>query len=294
MVRNPGFARLDLPDIPTGSLDRVRVRVEPNARAAVQEVLQNRADNFDPGSPLPLSTLDRVEGLADDRFEPRPIPSTLYFFLNTSIPPFDSELARRAVVTALDRPALAEVGGGFVEPGCYLLPEGIAGHPSGRCPWGEAEGNGDPAAARELVGQSGTSGADVVVWGEDSAPQRAFVRYYVRLLKRIGYDATQRLVTPSEYFQAVGDPAAAPQTGLGEWFNDFPNPRDFYSVLDSNSIGAPGSANLGRVSDLFIQQSSRRSISSQRPTWARSPTTGAISTNTRRRRPISRSSAPSA
>lgn len=253
MVRNPGFERLDIPDIPTGSLDRIRVRIEPNARAAVEEVLQNRADNLDPGTPLPLSMLDRIGALAADRFEPRPIPSTLYFFLNTSIAPFSSELARRAVVTALDRPALAEIGGGLLEPGCYLLPEGIAGHPSGRCPYGDADARGDLAAARELVAQSGTAGTEVVVWGEDSAPQRAFVRYYVRLLNRLGYRATERLVPPSEYFQTVGSPVTSPQTGLAKWFNDFPNPSDFYTVLDARSIGTPDSANLGRVSDLFIQ-----------------------------------------
>lgn len=253
MVRNPGFERLDIPDIPTGSLDRISVRIQPQARAAVEEVLQNRADNFDPGTPLPLSILDRIEALAAGRFEPRPIPSTLYFFLNMSIAPFSSELARRAVVTALDRPALAALGGDLVEPGCFLLPEGIPGHPSGRCPYGDPDAGGDLTAARELVAESGTAGQTVTVWGEDTAPQRALVRHYVGLLNRLGYRASESLVAPAEYFQTVGSPAVDPQTGLANWFNDFPDPSDFFTVLDADSIGSPQSANLGRVSDLFIQ-----------------------------------------
>jgi peptide/nickel transport system substrate-binding protein len=253
MVRNPGFERLDIPNIPTGSLDRIRVRIEPNSRAAVEEVLQNRADNFDPGTPLPLSMLDRIEGVATDRFEPRPIPATLYFFLNQTVPPFSSELARRAVATALDRPALAELAGGLLEPECYLLPDGIAGHPSARCPYGEADAKGDLALARELVADSGTAGASVTVWGEDSSPQRALVRHYVRLLNRLGYSATERLVPPSHYFRAVGDSATNPQTGLARWFNDFPDPSDFYEVVDAKSIQSTSTANLGRVDDLFIQ-----------------------------------------
>ncbi len=254
MVRNPGFDRLDIPNIPTGSLDRVRVRIEQKPRSAVEDVLQNRADNLDPGTPLPLTTLPRIRSVAGERFEAKPIPATLYFFLNETTPPFSSELARRAVVTALDRPALARLGGELVKPDCYLLPDGIRGHPSSTCPYGDAEASGDPAAARELVVRSGTAGASIVVWGEDSSPQRAYVRYYVRLLRRLGYRASQRVVAPSEYFRTVGSAATNPQTGLASWFNDFPNPIDFYTVVDETSIQPTGSANLGRVSDLFVQQ----------------------------------------
>jgi peptide/nickel transport system substrate-binding protein len=254
MVRNPDFENLEIPEIPSGSVERIRVRIEPNPRTAVEEVLQNRADNFDPGTPLPLSTLERIEALAADRFEPTPIPSTLYFFLNTTVPPFSSELARRAVVTALDRPALADLGGGLVKPDCYLLPDGIPGHPSGRCPYGDADAGGDLSAARDLVADSGTAGQAVTVWGEDAPPQRSYLRRYVTLLNRLGYSASAQIVSAPEYFQTVGSPEANPQTGLANWFNDFPHPSDFYEVLDANSVGAVDSANLSRVSDLFVQQ----------------------------------------
>ncbi len=40
------------------------------------------------------------------------IPSTFYFFLNTKIPPFNNELARQAVNTAIDRPALQRLASG--------------------------------------------------------------------------------------------------------------------------------------------------------------------------------------
>ena len=254
MVRNPGFDRLDIPNIPTGSLDRVKVRIEPKPRSAVEEVLQNRADGFDPGNPMPLSTLDRIEAVAGERFEAKPISSTQYFFLNQTTPPFNSELARRAVVTALDRPALAELGGGLVKPTCYLLPEGVPGHPNDKCPYGDADANGDLAAARDLVAQSGTAGAAITVWGEDTAPQRAYVRYYVKLLGRLGYDASATLVPPPSYFRTAGSAATNPQTGLASWFNDFPNPINFYTLVDADSIEPTGTANLGRVNDLFIQQ----------------------------------------
>jgi peptide/nickel transport system substrate-binding protein len=254
MVKNPRFEQLDIPDVPVGSLDRIKVRITPNRVAAADEVVGNRADNFDPGTPLPAIALLRARAVAGERFDPVPIPSTLYFFLNTTTPPFSSELARRAVVTALDRPALAELANGSLETECYLVPDGIPGHPSSSCPYGGADGEGDLQAARELVLQSGTAGAQVRVWGENAAPERAFVRHYVKLLRRLGYRADARLVQPSGYYAKVASARINPQTGLASWFNDFPNPADFYEVVSSGSSAAISGANLGRVDDLYIGQ----------------------------------------
>jgi peptide/nickel transport system substrate-binding protein len=254
MVKNPRFEQLDIPDVPAGSLDRIKVRIAPNRVAAADDVIGNRADNFDPGTPLPPIALLRARAVAGERFDPVPIASTFYFFLNTTTPPFSSELARRAVVTALDRPALAQLANGSLEPECYLLPDGIPGHPSSSCPYGGADGEGDLEGARDLVQRSGTAGARVMVWGENSAPERAIVRHYVKLLRRLGYSADARLVQPSGYFAKVASPRINPQTGFGSWFNDFPHPADFYEVVSPGSSTATRGANLGRVDDLFIRQ----------------------------------------
>ncbi|MFL5907744.1 MAG: ABC transporter substrate-binding protein [Solirubrobacterales bacterium] len=254
MVKNPRFASLEIPDIPAGSLERITVKVQHDARSAADKVLRDRADNFDPGTPLPPGTTARALTDAPKRFDMVPIPSTLYFFMDSAQPPFSSELARRAVVTALDRPALAKLGKGAVLPGCYLLPQGIVGHPSGSCPYGDADDVGDVKAARQLVRASGTAGAPVLVWVEDNTPQRAYARYYTKLLNRIGFSARLSVAATSQDFGTVGKQHTYPQTGFASWFNDFPNPADFYEVLDSHSIGPPGSPNAGRVQDLFIQQ----------------------------------------
>jgi peptide/nickel transport system substrate-binding protein len=253
MVKNPGFEQLDIPDVPAGSLERIKVRINPNRLAAADEVISNRADGYDPATPLAPIALLRARAVAGDRLEPVRIPATYYFFLNTTTPPFSSELARRAVVTALDRPGLTQLANGSLEPACYLIPDGVPGHPSSSCPYGDADAEGDLQAARELVIQSGTARAAVTVWGENSAPQRAYVRHYVNMLRRLGYRADARLVEPPHYYAKVGSPRVNPQTGVGSWFNDFPNPADFYEVVSSSTN--PGrSANLGRVDDLFIRQ----------------------------------------
>ena len=55
-------------------------------------------------------------------------------------------------------------------------------------------------------------------------------------------------------FGRIRKARTTPQTGFASWFNDFPNPIDFYEVLDPAEIGPPGSPNAGFVRDLFIQQ----------------------------------------
>jgi peptide/nickel transport system substrate-binding protein len=254
MVKNPGFERLEIPDVPDGSLERIKIRIDPNRAAAADDVIHNRADGYDPGTPLSAAALRQARAVAGDRFDPVPIPSTLYFFLNSTTPPFNSELARRAVVTALNRPALARLSNDNLETECYLLPDGIPGHPSSSCPYGAADDEGDLPAAQQLVQESGTAGTPITVWGIDRPPERAYVRYYVKLLDRIGYQASERLMQPLSYYANVASPEINAQTGLASWFNDFPNPADFYEVVDARSRPPAPRANLGRVDDIFIQQ----------------------------------------
>jgi peptide/nickel transport system substrate-binding protein len=254
MPRNDRFEALDLPDIPVGSLERIAVKVVHSPGAAANQVLAGRADNFDPGATLPAGIKARATELGSKRFDMVDIPSTLYFFLNTAVPPFNSELARRAVVTALNRPYMAKLGKGAVDPGCYLIPEGIAGHPTGSCPYGDADDRGDLKAARRLVQASGTTGTPLVVWVEDRSPERAYARYYAKLLDRLGFDARAQTAATAQDFGTVGAVQTDPQTGFARWFNDFPNPSDFYTVLDARSIGPPGSPNAGHVDDIFIEQ----------------------------------------
>jgi peptide/nickel transport system substrate-binding protein len=254
MVRNDGFQALEIPDVPSGRLERIAVKIVHSPLAAANQVLAGRADGYDPGAPLPPGIQTRARALGSKRFDMLGIPSTLYFFLNMAEPPFSSELARRAVITALDRPHMAKLSKGALVPDCYLIPDGIPGHPSASCPYGDADDDGDLKVARQLMQQSVSSGLPVVVWVEDSSPERAYARYYTKLLDRLGFEARTKVVPTAQDFGRVGTRRTEPQTGLASWFNDFPNPMDFYSVLDSRFIGAPGSPNAGHVNDLFIQQ----------------------------------------
>jgi peptide/nickel transport system substrate-binding protein len=175
MVKNPRFASLHIPGIPTGHLDRVTVNITSNTQSEAQQVLNNQADAFDPGDTLPPSLLPQIESQASDRFGRVPIPSTYYFFLNTRTAPFDNPLARQAVNLAIDRRALARLASGFLQPQCFFLPEGIVGHPTGPCPYGQPDQAPDVAKAKALVKQAGLVGTPVTVWGQERCPRRQYV-----------------------------------------------------------------------------------------------------------------------
>jgi peptide/nickel transport system substrate-binding protein len=258
LVKNPKWAGNNVPDIPLGHLDKIDVKIESNTQTEAQQVLNNQADAFDAGDTIPPSLVQQVRTQASDRFAAVTIPSTFYFFMNTQIPPFNNELARQAVNVAIDRPALQRLASGFLTPGCFFLPEGIAGHPDSECPYGAADGNGDLEKAKAMVQQSGTAGQSITVWGEQRAPRTQYVEYYADLLNKLGYKATPKLISDTTYFPTIGNAKTMPQTGFADWIQDFPNPVDFYLLLTTSSTQPVNNENFGNVSDPTIDSTVKK------------------------------------
>jgi peptide/nickel transport system substrate-binding protein len=254
LQKNTRFPALGIPGIPTGHLNRIDVNITSNTQSEAQQVLQNQADAFDPGDTLPPSILSQVESQASSRFSRESIPSTFYFFLNTRMKPFDNPLARQAVNYALDRRALVRLASGFLSPECFFLPAGIAGHPTGSCPYGSKDGAPNLAKARALVKQAGLVGTPVTVWGQERSPRKEYVEYYTSVLNEIGFKATPKIISDSVYFPTIGNASTNPQTGFADWIQDFPNPSDFYLLLDARSIQPTNNENYGLVDDPHIQQ----------------------------------------
>lgn len=252
MLRNPLFALMGIPGIPTGSVNKLSVAVTTDSAAEAEAVLANKADVLDAGDEIPQALLPTIEAQAGDRFARQPTASTFYFFLNTTRAPFDNLKARQAVNVALDRKFLTGLSaGGFMRESCFFLPDGIVGHPTGPCPYGEAP---DIARARQLVEESGTAGTSVTVWGQERNPRRTYADYLTDMLNQIGFDADERIVEDGEYFSAIGDAANDPQIGFADWFQDFPNPSDFYLLMDGRAIQPTNNFNFSKVNDPFVQE----------------------------------------
>jgi peptide/nickel transport system substrate-binding protein len=254
LKQNPHFAALKIPGIPLGSLATIQVNITSNTQSEAQQVLSNQADVFDAGDTLPPSLLPQIQSQAKDRFSKEPIPSTYYFFLNTTKPPFNNPKARQAVTYALDRRAMVRLASGFLTPTCYFIPEGVVGHPTSACPYGDPNAAPNVAKAKSLVQQSGLAGTKITVWGETRSPRKEYVDYYTNVLNQIGFKATEKIIADAVYFPTIGNAKTDPQTGFADWIQDFPNPSDFYLLMDGRAIQPTNNQNFSKVNDPQVQK----------------------------------------
>lgn len=252
LVQNPHWAAIAIPGIPAGSVD-VDVKIDPDVNAGATSVLDNTTDVFDWADTLPPRLVPTITSGAGSRYSQRLANSVYYFFLNTHRKPFSSRLAREAVVTALDETAFNQASGGTLEPGCYFVPPVMVGHPSSPCPYGNPAAGGNVAEAQSLVRRSGTRGTRVTVWGEAMAPRRQWVDLYARLLRQIGFRVSERIVPDVAYFSTIGTIRNHAQTGFADWNADYPDPSDFYELLDGRTIARTNNANFGLVNDRHIE-----------------------------------------
>ena len=251
LEKNPDFAGFEIPDIPLGGVDTIEAKYSANTVSSAQQVLNNEADVFDYADTIPPSVLPQIEAKAKDRFATSGNPSTFYFFLNTTKAPFDNLKARQAVNYAIDRDALARIASGFMKPDCYYIPEGIAGHPTAPCPYGDTP---DIEKAKALIEEAGLVGTPVTVWGQERSPRREWIDYYTDLLNKIGFKATEKIIADDIYFPTIGNEKSDPQTGFADWIQDFPHPANFYLLMDGNSIQPTNNQNFSKINDPVVQK----------------------------------------
>jgi peptide/nickel transport system substrate-binding protein len=252
LVRNPHFSGSSIPGVARGHVD-VNVKIVSNNQSEAEQVLGNTADVFDPNDTIPPTLLSQVQSQASGRYAKEPIVSGEYFFMNTKAKPFSDPRAREAVIYALDRRALQRLDSGMLEPGCFFLPVGMPGHPTAPCPYGEPNAAPNLSKAKELVQQSGLVGTPIMVWGKASAPHKEFVDYYASVLNAIGFKATEKVVADAQYYSTIGNLSNNAQTGWLSFTEDFPNPLDFYQLLNAKSILPTENHNPSQVNDPHIQ-----------------------------------------
>ena len=174
--------------------------------------------------------------------------------MNTKAKPFSSQLAREAVVTGLRPDAHEPARLGHAGPGCYFLPPRMVGHPTARCPYGRPGNGGDLAKAKALVKQSGMAGHAGDGVERDPHARAAVDDYYTQFLNQIGFKATEKVIADATYFTTIGNLKLNPQTGFADWNQDFPNPIDFYLLLQATAIQPTNNQNFGQVNDPHDQQ----------------------------------------
>jgi peptide/nickel transport system substrate-binding protein len=254
VVKNPDYVAI--PGIPAGQVN-FEEKINSNVEANALSVINNSADIFDWADTIPGSLLAQINAKAKGRYSLKDLGgSVYYFFLNASKPPFNNLDARKAVVEGLPEAGLSRLGSGTLSPACYFLPPAIPGHPSGKCPLGNP-GNGNIAAAKKLVQESGQANVPIVVYSEQRSPRLQWCVAYEQELKSIGFkNVTLKEVSDENYFTVIGESKKVdPQTGFADWNQDFPNPVDFYGVLlDGQHITSIDNENFGQTNDPYINK----------------------------------------
>jgi peptide/nickel transport system substrate-binding protein len=269
LTKNPLFKTFNIPKIPDGYVNKIQVTIASNANTEAEEVLDNQADVFDTSDIIPPSLISQIQTSAKDRYRLLVVNQTDYFFLNSRTKPFTNATVREAVNLAVSRVALERLASGEITPACFFLPPNIVGHPTGKCNFGAPSGAGsfsatslgsskDVKEAKALVKKAGFAGYPVTVWGETGQPFQSFSTYLASELDAIGLKATLKIIANSIYSQTIGSVHTNPQSGYYYWAADFPNPADFYLVLDARSINAVDNENLGYDDDSHIQSTITR------------------------------------
>ncbi len=189
-------------------------------------------------SMVPPNRVDELTTRYTEQLHVETRPGTIYMFLNTRVPPFDRLAVRQALNYAVDRDAVIRLALGprYLQPTCQILPPNFPGYqPS--CPYTlNARKSGtwtapDLAKARQLVTSSHTRGTKITVWAFPGVAGTGYPvrvgRYFVSLLKRLGYQASEKVVTVGvgSYFGAVSDSRRRAQIGFAAWAADYPRPR---------------------------------------------------------------------
>ncbi|MBA2642951.1 MAG: hypothetical protein H0U82_08505 [Actinobacteria bacterium] len=267
LVRNRRFREWSADAQPQGFPDSISFswRFGLDTAARVRAVERGAADIAPGGDGPPLSKQE-FETLAvryPSQLHANTALTTLYFFLNTRVPPFDDVRVRRAVNIAFDRETFARLVGNAAVPTCQMLPPNLPGYRP-TCPY-VTGGLRDVDSARRLVKSSGTAGAQVTVWAPSLRADEG--RYIVSVLDSLSYRAALKTVDdPTEYFETVSDSRVRAQAGWGAWLADFPSAAGFIPALFGCTAfvpASPGQTNLAEFCDRSIDAQIARATAAQ-------------------------------
>jgi peptide/nickel transport system substrate-binding protein len=265
LLRNVHF-RSPSSDRPDGFPDAIVLRPSPPLAQRLHHVAGGLSDvtSIDNGGRQLMP--QEVSGALTrypDRVTLAPELATDFMFLNVREPPFDDQRVRLAVNLATDRRRMVALRGGpwVAAPACSVVPPGVP-HARPACPY-----TADPSPAgtwiapdlrraRRLIARSGTRGEHVTVWSDTEKVR--FGRYFSKLLRRLGYVTTLRILTVGfDYFHGVARARAHAQIGMFGWLADYPSPASFVDPIFSCAAWHPRSPenlNLSQLCDRALDR----------------------------------------
>jgi oligopeptide transport system substrate-binding protein len=175
-----------------------------------------------------------------------------YVAMNVLIKPFDNVLVRRAVNMALDRKPILRLVNGQGVVTTTILPAGMPGHGNfDLYPY-------DPAAAKKLLAKAGfPNGFSTVFYTPNVSDDERISQNIVQQLSQIGINAQLKVIDGNTWQTLVGTKGKVPITWTA-WYQDFPDPNDFFEPILSCASAVPGTFNepwyCNHTVDTFAQK----------------------------------------
>ncbi|MBN9621655.1 MAG: ABC transporter substrate-binding protein [Actinobacteria bacterium] len=250
--RNPQWAQVNgklMPQIPAGHVDKIDIKVQRNPQTAVNEVISGSLDWMANQVPPDRyqEILTKYEGT---QFRVEPTVSTYFFWMNTTVAPFDNLKVRQAVNYAINPAALERIYSGRLKGNQQILPPEMPG--------GEKVDlyPHDLKKAKELIAEADPSDREITVWTETEPPSNDVGAYYQGVLQELGFKVSLKILSPDNYFTVIGNSSTPDlDTGWANWFQDYPHPNDFFQpLLSEESIAATNGTNLSRFADPKLSQ----------------------------------------
>ncbi len=224
LVRNPSFHEWSASAQPLGYPAKIVYTFNKPEQASVSAVEHGLGDYTTLEDPDATAALRR-SGYGS-QVHSNPELAIYYFFLNTTMPPFNRVDVRRAVNYAVDRDRLARLyaaGSGLTaQSTCQILAPDTVGYVRS-CLYPS-----DLAKAKRLVAESGTTGRTVTV--STGPPGLKASGYLVSVLDSLGYNARLKADKTVDAFHAVRGRGQV-EIGPASSGADFPAPSVFFAQL---------------------------------------------------------------
>lgn len=243
-ARNPAWSRNGklMPRLPGGQVDHISMRVIHKPADRVKAVEDGRVD-WTSGW-LAHGQYAELKGRYDgSRLQGEPALDTRFFWMNTSTAPFNDLRVRAAVNFAVDRSMLRGIYSHELLPTYQILPPGMPGYrkfvlyPH------------NMTVARKLIAAAHPSDRKITIWSDSESEDVRACDYYRDVLRELGFVVHLKVIKSSRYYAKVGDTSTPDlDTGVGNWFADYPHPNDFFELLLASwSIYPTFNENLAQI-----------------------------------------------
>ncbi len=235
-----------------GNLGKIVVNIGPTPEVALLQLERGSADVLGDGIP----PADFLQVTADPTYKAdvlkAPQVADYYIAMNEKVKPFDNLLVRQAVNMAINKQFILRLINGRGTVDNSVLPPNMPGY-------GPVKGYAyNPTAAKALLSKAGyPSGFSTVLYSDNIDPNPKIIAAIQPQLAQIGIKATLRAIDGNALQQSQSDPHKLPMVWAA-WFEDFPDPSDFYGPILSCASAVPGTFNWSWTcqpkTDAFAQQ----------------------------------------